>query len=122
MVQVEGIGMEPEALARLGGIGESASLRHAVQLLTPAHVLAKSNSRCAPGSRCAEAFCIPSANTCASCRAWKCSATCGAGLALPACQLRGLIWLSVRRRLPQEPETCRGERLVPAGMLMDCVM
>jgi DNA helicase TIP49 (TBP-interacting protein) len=44
--QVEGIGMQEAALARLGEIGESASLRHAVQLLTPAHVLAKSAGRC----------------------------------------------------------------------------
>ena len=46
-VQVEGIGMGEAALSRLGEIGESASLRHAVQLLTPAHVLAKRNGRCA---------------------------------------------------------------------------
>lgn len=46
IVQVEGIGMQEAALARLGEIGESASLRHAVQLLTPAHVLAKSAGRC----------------------------------------------------------------------------
>jgi RuvB-like protein 1 (pontin 52) len=45
MLQVEGIGMEEEALAALGEIGESASLRHAVQLLSPAHVLAKSAGR-----------------------------------------------------------------------------
>ena len=37
--------MQEAALARLGEIGESASLRHAVQLLTPAHVLAKSCGR-----------------------------------------------------------------------------
>jgi DNA helicase TIP49 (TBP-interacting protein) len=48
-VQVEGISMEEEALAQLGEIGEAASLRHAVQLLTPAHVLAKSNGRDAVG-------------------------------------------------------------------------
>lgn len=39
--QVEAIGLDEESLARLGEIGEAASLRHAVQLLTPAHVLAK---------------------------------------------------------------------------------
>ncbi|EIE20450.1 DNA helicase [Coccomyxa subellipsoidea C-169] len=43
--QVESIEMEEEALAALGEIGESASLRHAVQLLSPAHVLAKSSGR-----------------------------------------------------------------------------
>lgn len=42
--------MEEEALAQLGEIGEEASLRHAVQLLTPAHVLAKTNGRDAVGS------------------------------------------------------------------------
>jgi RuvB-like protein 1 (pontin 52) len=47
---VEGIGMGEAALSRLGEIGESASLRHAVQLLTPAHVLAKSNGRCGAAS------------------------------------------------------------------------
>lgn len=35
--------MEEAALGFLGEISQSASLRHAVQLLTPAHVLAKTN-------------------------------------------------------------------------------
>ncbi|KAK9832754.1 hypothetical protein WJX81_008663 [Elliptochloris bilobata] len=43
--QVEGIRMEEAALGYLGEISQAASLRHAVQLLTPAHVLAKSNGR-----------------------------------------------------------------------------
>lgn len=33
--------MDQDSLAKLGEIGESASLRHAVQLLTPASVLAR---------------------------------------------------------------------------------
>ena len=37
---MEAIGLEEDSLARLGEIGEAASLRHAVQLLTPASVLA----------------------------------------------------------------------------------
>jgi len=41
--QVEGIRMEEAALGYLGEISQAASLRHAVQLLTPAHVLAKTN-------------------------------------------------------------------------------
>ncbi len=36
MVQVEGIGIDEESLAFLGVVGERTSLRHAVQLLTPA--------------------------------------------------------------------------------------
>ena len=43
--QVEAIGIDEESLAKLGEIGESASLRHAVQLLTPAQILAKTNGR-----------------------------------------------------------------------------
>ncbi|KAK9808450.1 hypothetical protein WJX73_006866 [Symbiochloris irregularis] len=39
--KVEGIGLDQDSLAKLGEIGESASLRHAVQLLTPANVLAR---------------------------------------------------------------------------------
>jgi RuvB-like protein 1 (pontin 52) len=42
---VEGIGIEEESLAYLGEIGERTSLRHAVQLLTPAAVLAGTNGR-----------------------------------------------------------------------------
>lgn len=34
-----------EALAQLGQIGERTSLRHAVQLLTPAAVMAKTSGR-----------------------------------------------------------------------------
>lgn len=41
--QVEGIGIDEESLAYLGEIGERTSLRHAVQLLTPAMMLAKTN-------------------------------------------------------------------------------
>ncbi len=44
-MQVEGIAMKKDALARLGQLGEQTSLRHAVQLLTPAHVLSKNNGR-----------------------------------------------------------------------------
>jgi len=43
--QVEGIGIDEESLAYLGEIGERTSLRHAVQLLTPAYMLAKTNGR-----------------------------------------------------------------------------
>lgn len=43
--QIEGIVMDAEALATLGGIGEETSLRHAAALLTPAAVLAKTNGR-----------------------------------------------------------------------------
>ena len=35
--------MEEAALGFLGEISQAATLRHAVQLLTPAHVLAKTN-------------------------------------------------------------------------------
>ena len=45
MAQVEGIGMKEEALARLGQLAEQTSLRHAVQLLTPANVLAKNSGK-----------------------------------------------------------------------------
>ena len=37
--------MHEDSLAKLGEIGESATLRHAVQLLTPAQILAKTNGR-----------------------------------------------------------------------------
>jgi DNA helicase TIP49 (TBP-interacting protein) len=40
---VEGIGIDEESLAYLGEIGERTSLRHAVQLLTPAVMLARTN-------------------------------------------------------------------------------
>jgi len=42
---VEGIAINEESLAFLGAIGERTSLRHAVQLLTPAMVLAQTNGR-----------------------------------------------------------------------------
>lgn len=42
---VEGLKVDEESLAYLGDIGEVSSLRHAVQLLTPAAVLAKTNGR-----------------------------------------------------------------------------
>jgi RuvB-like protein 1 (pontin 52) len=44
-VQVEGIEIDEESLAYLGEIGERTSLRHAVQLLTPSAMLAKTNGR-----------------------------------------------------------------------------
>lgn len=47
--QVEGISMEEESLAYLGEIAEETSLRHAVQLLTPAAVLARTSGREAIG-------------------------------------------------------------------------
>ncbi|KAG2431451.1 hypothetical protein HXX76_009466 [Chlamydomonas incerta] len=43
--QVEGIGIDEESLAFLGEVGERTSLRHAVQLLTPAAMLARTNGR-----------------------------------------------------------------------------
>lgn len=45
LLQVEAIGIDEESLGKLGEIGESASLRHAVQLLTPSQILAKTNGR-----------------------------------------------------------------------------
>ena len=46
MLQVEGLVMDStEALAYLGQIGERTSLRHAVQLLTPAAMMAKTSGR-----------------------------------------------------------------------------
>ena len=54
--------MEEAALGFLGEISQAATLRHAVQLLTPAHVLAKTNGaprrspvnvpRCGPKIAC----------------------------------------------------------------------
>jgi len=43
--KVEGIETGEGSLEFLGQIGESASLRHAVQLLTPASVMAKADGR-----------------------------------------------------------------------------
>merc|ERR1712054_717664 len=43
--QVEGIAVEEEAFAYLGEIGVRSTLRYAVQLLTPANVLVKTNGR-----------------------------------------------------------------------------
>lgn len=43
--QVEGTAVDEESLAYLGEIGEETSLRHAVQLMTPAMVLAKTSGR-----------------------------------------------------------------------------
>lgn len=43
--QVEGIGIDEDSLAFLGEVGERTSLRHAVQLLTPASMLARTNGR-----------------------------------------------------------------------------
>ncbi len=42
---MEGIAIDEESLAFLGEIGERSSLRHAVQLLTPAQTVASSNGR-----------------------------------------------------------------------------
>lgn len=43
--QVEGIAVDEDSLAHLGEIGDRTSLRHAVQLLTPASIIAKTNGR-----------------------------------------------------------------------------
>ncbi|KAL6579917.1 Ras and Rab interactor 1 [Orobanche minor] len=43
--QVEELGIDEESLAYLGEIGQQASLRHAVQLLSPASIVAKMNGR-----------------------------------------------------------------------------
>lgn len=43
--EVEGISIDEESLAYLGELGEGTSLRHVVQLLTPAFMLAKTNGR-----------------------------------------------------------------------------
>jgi RuvB-like protein 1 (pontin 52) len=56
-VQVENLQIDEDSLALLGGIGEATSLRHAVQLLTPASILSKARAhpavaqlfRCAAG-------------------------------------------------------------------------
>ena len=45
MPQVEGISIDEEGLAYLGELSEGTSLRHAVQLLTPAATLAATNGR-----------------------------------------------------------------------------
>lgn len=42
---MEGIGIDEESLAFMGEVGERTSLRHAVQLLTPAMMLARTNGR-----------------------------------------------------------------------------
>lgn len=44
-MQVEGITIGADSLARMGAMAEKTSLRHAVQLLTPAAVMAKTNGR-----------------------------------------------------------------------------
>ncbi|MCO5593269.1 hypothetical protein L7F22_047277 [Adiantum nelumboides] len=43
--QVEGLTVDQDSLAYLGEIGERTSLRHAVQLLTPASIVARTNGR-----------------------------------------------------------------------------
>ncbi|KHG05482.1 RuvB-like 1 [Gossypium arboreum] len=43
--QVEELVVDEESLALLGEIGQSTSLRHAVQLLSPASIVAKMNGR-----------------------------------------------------------------------------
>ncbi|KAI3425728.1 hypothetical protein D9Q98_007704 [Chlorella vulgaris] len=43
--QVEGIALDEDSLTFLGEIGEETSLRHAVQLMTPAAVLSRTNGR-----------------------------------------------------------------------------
>ena len=45
MKQVEGIGIDEEGLSFLGELSERTTLRHAVQLLTPAMTLARTNGR-----------------------------------------------------------------------------
>eukprot|EP00238_Polyblepharides_amylifera_P004793 CAMPEP_0196587914 /NCGR_PEP_ID=MMETSP1081-20130531/59006_1 /TAXON_ID=36882 /ORGANISM="Pyramimonas amylifera, Strain CCMP720" /LENGTH=424 /DNA_ID=CAMNT_0041910247 /DNA_START=376 /DNA_END=1650 /DNA_ORIENTATION=+ len=42
---VEGLGVDEESLSFLGELGERTSLRHAVQMLTPAQMLATTNGR-----------------------------------------------------------------------------
>lgn len=42
---MESIGIDEESLAFLGEVGERTSLRHSVQLLTPAMMLARTNGR-----------------------------------------------------------------------------
>ena len=41
----QGLTVDPECLARLGEVGERTSLRHAVQLLTPSSIVAKTSGR-----------------------------------------------------------------------------
>jgi RuvB-like protein 1 (pontin 52) len=43
--QIEGIIIDEESLAYLGDLGENTSLRHVIQLLTPAMIVAKSHGR-----------------------------------------------------------------------------
>ncbi|KAI3863444.1 hypothetical protein MKX03_005909 [Papaver bracteatum] len=43
--QVEELVIDEESLAYLGEIGQQASLRHAVQLLSPASIVARMNGR-----------------------------------------------------------------------------
>ena len=43
--KTEGIEVEADALVTLSQIGERATLRYAVQLLTPASIIAKTNGR-----------------------------------------------------------------------------
>jgi RuvB-like protein 1 (pontin 52) len=47
-VQVENLQIDEDSLALLGGIGEATSLRHAVQLLTPASILSKARAHRLP--------------------------------------------------------------------------
>ena len=44
-MQVETIQIDKDSLTELGQIAEATSLRHAVQLLTPAFMMAKTNGR-----------------------------------------------------------------------------
>ena len=44
-VQVETIQIDKDSLTQLGQMAEATSLRHAVQLLTPAAMMAKTNGR-----------------------------------------------------------------------------
>merc|ERR550537_190602 len=43
--EVEGIQIQPQAFQRLAELGENTSLRHAVQLLTPAQVICCTDGR-----------------------------------------------------------------------------
>lgn len=45
MLQVEGIEIDEAGLAKMGRTAENTSLRHAVQLLTPASMLASCSGR-----------------------------------------------------------------------------
>jgi hypothetical protein len=76
-VQVENLQTDEDSLAFLGSVGETTSLRHAVQLLTPSSILAKVRTRTPHldglrGSLCRVAHaCRRRAATTSSARTWK---------------------------------------------------